>query len=52
MVAATGNLLDAAAKEGSVKQFVLTSSSAAAFIPFPDKEVVMDTGKLIFSKTH
>jgi nucleoside-diphosphate-sugar epimerase len=45
MVAATENLLDAAAKEKSVRRFVLTSSSAAAFIPFPDKEVVVDTGK-------
>ncbi len=42
VVAGTINLLNAAAKEPSVKSVVLTSSSAATWFPEPNKEIVID----------
>ncbi|EXJ63811.1 hypothetical protein A1O7_00146 [Cladophialophora yegresii CBS 114405] len=42
VVAGTINLLEAAAGESSVKSVVLTSSSTAALIPEPNKEIVID----------
>ncbi|KAI1263593.1 aldehyde reductase [Xylariaceae sp. FL1019] len=42
-VAGTVNALSAAAKESSVKRFVLTSSSAAAIIPKPNDPVTVTT---------
>ncbi|KIW73874.1 hypothetical protein PV04_01957 [Phialophora macrospora] len=42
VVAGTINLLKAAAGEPSVKSVVLTSSSAAALFPEPNKEIVID----------
>lgn len=43
VVAGTLNFLRAAAKEPSVKRFVLTSSSAAALTAIPNKEVTVTT---------
>lgn len=46
VTAATVNMLNAAAKEPSVKSVVLTSSSSAALIPEPNKEgIVVNEGK-------
>ena len=42
VVAGTLNPLEAASKHESVKRFVLTSSSAAALIPRPNEEIIVD----------
>jgi nucleoside-diphosphate-sugar epimerase len=44
MINAVRNLLQAAAKERSVKRFVLTSSNRAALNPIPMKEVTVHSG--------
>lgn len=43
-IAGTVNALAAAAKEPSVKRFVLTSSSASALIPKPNNPITVTTG--------
>ncbi len=52
VVAGTINLLKAAAREPSVKSIVLTSSSAAALIPEPNKEMVVDESTSSFQLKH
>lgn len=44
---ATVNILESASRQRSVKRFVLTSSTAAALIPMPNKEVRVDESKPI-----
>lgn len=44
-IKATVNLLKAASKQATIKRFVLTSSSTAAYLPKPNEEgIVLTTG--------